>query len=49
MTLEECLEKRKFVSEVSEFDMKYKGEPHHFKIDDKYNRLTIVKMGHIMY
>ena len=49
MTLEECLEKHKFVSEVSEFDMKYKGEPHHFKIDDKYNRLTIVKMGHIMY
>ena len=49
MTLEECLEKHKFVSEISEFDMKYKGEPHHFKIDDKYNRLTIVKMGHIMY
>lgn len=48
MTLEECLEKHKFVSEVSEFDMKYKGELHHFKIDDKYNRLTIVKMGHIM-
>lgn len=48
MTLEECLEKRKFVSEVSEFDMKYKGNPYHFKIGDKYNRLTIIKMGHIM-
>lgn len=48
MTLEECLEKRKFVSEVSEFDMKYKGNPYHFKIGDKYNRLTIIKMGHVM-
>lgn len=48
MTLEECLEKRKFVSEVSEFDMKYKGNSYHFKIGDKYNRLTIIKMGHIM-
>lgn len=46
MTLEECITKRPFIEEVTEFSIKHKDINYTFKIGDKVNQLTIIKLGY---
>lgn len=48
MNLEECINRKGFCNEVNEFTLVHNGENYSFKIGDRINRLTIVKLGYLV-
>lgn len=48
MTLEECINRKGFCNEQVEFTLVHSGRLYTFKVGDKFNRLTIVKLGYFL-